>query len=330
MKGELILPPAASKSTESFFANELVKVIPGLIDDSDKSAWLVSTAKEINAWTRGAEAKAKDASCTVNYNSLKQSVFNAAHLGLMIGTALGQCYLVPMHVDKRKKSERIDCQLWMGYEGYQLLGFRTQLLTSIHTDVVLDGDEFDRWTDENGPHFRHVQAVDRSTLGVDPASILGAYCVYQLDKGGKGFEYVDRSQLAPLLRRGHVWRSNPYMMARKTAVLRAAKNWPKHTRSNAGELLKQASHIDEQADRDERQDALVQMPTEELPKPKVESLDDPPDWYGDLLKKLSACDDDETFECITKEFEAICDGEAEKQFLKTQLTQWWHVEGPGE
>ncbi len=329
MKGELILPPAASKQTETFFANELVKVIPGLIkEEGDKTAWLVSSAKEMNAWTRAAEAKAKDVNCIVSYNSLKQAVFNAAHLNLMLGTTLGQCYLVPMHLDKRKRSERIECQLWMGYEGFQLLGFRTGILTSVHTDVVLDGDEFERWTDEDGPHFRHVQANERATLGVEPTAIQGAYCVYKLDKGGRGFEYVDRSQLAPLLRRGHVWKSNPYMMARKTAVLRAAKNWPKHTRSSAGELLKQASYIDEQADRDETQDALTQMPAESLPTPDLN--ENPPEWFGELLERLSVCDDQEEYNNIRDEFEEIAGNNEELAFLEAQLKQWWHVEGPGE
>ncbi|MCK9569783.1 recombinase RecT [Candidatus Pacearchaeota archaeon] len=162
--------------------------------------------------------------------SVVKTAFNAAVLGLIPGDFLGMCHFVPF-----KK----ECQLIVGYKGWLELAYDGDFLADMHSEVVLKGEEFTRWNDENGPHIRHAMSLDRDGDLAWP-NVVASYCVWHSRSGGKGLEVVGRKALETLKRRGNVWDSNPVAMCLKTPILRASKTWKRTRRMAVASALDDA------------------------------------------------------------------------------------------
>jgi phage RecT family recombinase len=200
------------------------------------------------------------AGCT--RDSVVKSAFNAAVLGLPPGDFLGMIHFVPFK-DRRRNIEI--CTVVVGYKGWLELAYSADFLSDCHTDVALIGEEFDRWTDEAGPHFRHTpdnEHEDRCTW----ENVIAAYCVWHGRAGGKGFAVVGKSELSKLRGRGNVWESNPIAMAKKTAIHRAAKTW-KRTKGIA-----HASALDDAIEAEIPQPAFVSFEGPQEANPGLDSF----------------------------------------------------------
>lgn len=172
--------------------------------------------------------------------SIMLAAFNAVELGLRPGKTLGLAYFVP----KSKK-----CQLWIGFRGLTTLAKQNGSLLGLHTNVVLEGEEFRQWTDENGPHFHHVVPTNRPVI--KHVMIVGAYCVSQAAGGVGEYEWMSRDEI-DACRPSHktpIWDDHPGPMARKTVLKRASKNWVLDNKTA------RAVELDNQFDRGEPQTA---------------------------------------------------------------------------
>ena len=157
--------------------------------------------------------------------SLVKCAFNCAVIGLMPGDAMGHAWFVPF---KNKKAQgRKETQLIIGYKGYLDLAYRSGFLVSSHPEVIVDSEEFELWNDENGQHVRHnlTPRYKGDSPQPDKSNIIGAYCVYQTKGGGKGLAGVTRTEINKIDTGRNVWLADFPAMCRKTAVLRARKDW---------------------------------------------------------------------------------------------------------
>lgn len=197
--------------------------------------------------------------CVIAANEIERDCFapsvlaaalNCAKLGLMPGKALGLAYFVPF---KNKAAQRTDCQLIPGYRGLIDLAYSNGFLRSIHTDWVLQGEEFEQWNDERGPHFRHPKAFDREPTR---QNIVAAYAWGDLMTGGSWFKLATKRDIESVYNEDSpAWRYSYPEMAAKTPIRRAAKQWKLTPR------MALAVHLDEQAERGEPQaptDGLVE------------------------------------------------------------------------
>ena len=165
---------------------------------------------------------------------------HCAFIGLVPGASLGQAYLIPY----RLKGKPI-CNLVVGYRGYMELAFRANFLKDLHSDVVLDGESFKYWKDENGPRLIHENIPINRKLKKE--AVLGAYCIYHTIDGGHGMHIVSREQIDAIDTESNVWRSDYVAMCRKTPIRRASKEW----RQTTG--LAAAVRLDEQLEAGEPQ-----------------------------------------------------------------------------
>ncbi|MFA9204882.1 MAG: recombinase RecT [Bacteroidia bacterium] len=185
-----------------------------------------------------------------NMRSLLGAMLSCSQLGLEPNTPQGHAYLIPFdkkafNRETRKwEVERTDVQLILGYKGLLDLAFRSGLVTSIHCDIVLPGDEWSYEYGSNG-HLRHKPA-GTAAPGTDPTY---AYMHSKL-KGGEAYEVMPWSKVlairngsqgyrAALAAKGRAeeqgrqppaaWTEAPWVkyqdaMGRKTA-LRAGAKW---------------------------------------------------------------------------------------------------------
>ncbi len=102
-------------------------------------------------------------------------------------------------------------------------------LKSLTANVVLKGDEFRSWTDEEGPHFKH-----ESSLMSDETEVIGAYAVAITKDGGTYFEVLKKSDIEKIRnssagKDGGPWKTWYDEMAKKSAIRRLAKRLPMST-----------------------------------------------------------------------------------------------------
>ena len=148
---------------------------------------------------------------------------NLAMVGLPPGSALKLAYFVPF-----KKGERKLLQVVIGYRGYIELAFAGNFLRDLHSDVVLAGESIEFWKDESGPRLKHMVDLNRTET---MQNVIGAYCIYHTRNQGRGVFLVQGPELHALCKKqssrgDSPWKNHPLAMCRKTAVRRAANEWP--------------------------------------------------------------------------------------------------------
>ena len=154
---------------------------------------------------------------------------DCAKMGLFPDRNLGHVYLIPFNnkyvVDGQTKWRK-EVTVIAGYQGMIELARRSGFINTIHTGLVCEGDEFSYWTDEEGPHLRHVP-----TDNPDDEKIEKVYCVATLAAGGRQIEVMTIGQVEAIRQRSKAkdsgpWKTDRPMMVRKTVVRRARKYWP--------------------------------------------------------------------------------------------------------
>jgi len=146
--------------------------------------------------------------------SFASSVMIASQLGLEIGSAFGQGYLVPYGKE---------CQLIIGYRGMIQLAHRSGQIKNIHADVVYEGDFFDY---EHGVEmvFKH-----RPNKHQQKKIVAHAYAYAHLMNGGFEFvvlEKADVDKIKSSSKSQNIWTAHYEEMAKKTALRRLFKMLP--------------------------------------------------------------------------------------------------------
>ena len=153
-------------------------------------------------------------------DSILLSVFQSLDLGLEIGNALGEAYLIPYGQT---------CQFIPGYRGLISLARRSGQIKSIEAVAVIRGDRF---TYERGlsPRLEHFPDLERSEMPKTD-DLLAVYAIANLVEGGTQFEVMLRHEVDAIRARSKSARSGPWVtdyfeMAKKTAIRRLSKSLP--------------------------------------------------------------------------------------------------------
>ena len=184
-----------------------------LESESAKKSLAAICAKHLNAdrLTRvvltAANRNPKLLECT--RESLWQAVMDCAALGLE-PDALGRAYLIPFEKKKRQGSEwvtdKVLCQLVIGYRGKADLVYRSGLIESLQAQVVYSGDrfEFDYGINEK---LSHTPALEG-----DRGKPIGAYAYAKIKGGGFKMDWMTVADINRIRDR-----SNGYQQAVRTA-----------------------------------------------------------------------------------------------------------------
>lgn len=174
--------------------------------------------------------------------TLLGAMLACASLGLEPNTPLGLAHLIPF--EKRRKipgtnqweTESIQVNLIIGYRGYIDLARRGGSLTSIHADVVYEGDDFS-FEYGSKQHLRHVPKGDRNR------KMLWAYAHAKLSDGeafgvwpmaqvlairdaSEGYKSAKRAGTDTNTFKRNPWEAFFHEMAAKTMVRQLAKFLP--------------------------------------------------------------------------------------------------------
>ena len=152
--------------------------------------------------------------------SVADSLLACASMNLPLTKALGEAYLVPFSNV---------CTLMVGYRGFIRLIINTGFVTAIESVLVYDGETFEHWRDENGPHWKHIPDV---SLQGKAEKVRACYAVGYTRENRPIFELMNREELAKVEGvskmggRGayKAWRTE---MMRKAPIRRMEKRIPK-------------------------------------------------------------------------------------------------------
>jgi recombination protein RecT len=153
--------------------------------------------------------------------SLWKAAMTAAQLGLIVGKALGQFWIVPFNNNKRGYIEAVPIP---GYRGYITLARNSGEVETLSAYEVCEKDEFDY---ELG---LDPKLVHRPAKG-DRGELTYVYCVVRYKDGGWHVEVMSRADVDRIRARAKArddgpWVTDYMMMARKTVIRRAAHYLP--------------------------------------------------------------------------------------------------------
>ena len=174
-------------------------------------------------------------------DSIIESVVKSASLGLEVGSALGEGYLVAYGAT---------CQFIPGYRGMVSLARRSGQILSIAAQVVRSKDEFD-YSLGIHPTIRHKPCLEE-----DPGDVIAVYAGAALRDGGDQLVIMSKLDVEKIRKRSKASGSGPWVtdweeMAKKTAIRRLFKMLPVST-----EELSQALDIQARSEADFSEEAL--------------------------------------------------------------------------
>jgi len=102
-------------------------------------------------------------------------------------------------------------------------------LESIMANVVYDGDKFEYWNDEEGPHFKHIPNLEN-----DSDKVKAVYAMARTKDGGKYLEVMTVREIEKVRNVSKAKNNGPWSqwweeMAKKTVTRRLAKRLPMST-----------------------------------------------------------------------------------------------------
>ena len=171
--------------------------------------------------------------------SIVGGLVTCAQLDLRPGVG-GEAWLIPMWNRRGGPEGRggHEATLVIGYQGYQALARRSELLGDVQANRIYENDRFEfSWDYDRLVHEPNWQ---------EPGEVIGWYAVVKLTNGVTRVErpwtvrdmQVHRDKFAMARKQGGEvvgpWRDNFEAMADKTMILRALKNAPKSYALQAG------------------------------------------------------------------------------------------------
>lgn len=218
--------------------------------------------------------------------SFMGSVMQAAQLGIEIGSALGQAYLVP-YGDQ--------CTFILGYRGMIDLARRSGQVLSLNAYVVREGDDFSYQLGLH-PDIHHIPSPEANRI---KQPITFVYAVANLQGGGYQFEVMSAAEILSVRnssasykkqKEKSIWGQYYEEMAKKTVIRRLFKYLPVSieaiqattldAKREAGEEIKPEDVIDinnvTEAD-------FTEIPDEESVQKEIESNPPTAEADGNLI-----------------------------------------------
>lgn len=191
------------------------------------------------------EASRSPALLDCSAKSLLGGVIQVAQLGLELGGATGQAYLIPF---------KGQAQVVIGYRGFLTLAHRTTVVRRVSPRVVREGEVFEI---EYGTAQRLVHRPNPGST--EP--VVGYYAVAEMANGGTDFEYrtkaeAERHRDRYALSKKGPWATHFDEMALKTCVRILGKRLPLSVEWQA------AVGLDEQAEADVDQNLGALLPAD--------------------------------------------------------------------
>lgn len=183
-----------------------------------------------------------------NPETIPMAIYGIARLGLMPDPVLGQVYVVPY---------KGRATVVPGYRGLITLARRSGMIRMVHTELAREGDKFEYWVDENGPHLNHHPMLDGNEEG---RAVTYGYCIAEIVNDSH--PQIDKMSIAEIDKRATgspIWKDWPDEQRRKTCVKHASKYWPLSTE------FAEAVRLDDQATRGETQALSPQLEHEAHP-----------------------------------------------------------------
>lgn len=207
----IILPDAKTDLSKQFIG-DLKRLDPFFQKESVRGIFYPALVTAVNALKPNTD-----------YKSMMVAAMNCAAIQLVPGTVQQHCWILAYDSEKL---QRPVAQVIVGYKGWMELGFRSKHLDVLHQPkLVLDGDEFDLWSDETGPRLRHRPADPYNIPPGTRENVVGAYVCYKTKGGASSYAFVPRSEIDKVDSKRNVWKSDYASMCMKTAIHRAAKTW---------------------------------------------------------------------------------------------------------
>ncbi len=170
--------------------------------------------------------------CTVF--SFLESLMDAAKVGLMPNSPLGECFIIPYRV----KGVMV-AKFQMGYPGHTTLAYNTKMYENIYGHAIYEGDEWDYCYGYN-KHLNHIP----NTKGNKGKKPIFWYGVYHLLNGGGDFviwSYDRMMEHRNKYSKSYIsakkggyqaeatWETDEEFMGIKTMVIQVLKLGPKST-----------------------------------------------------------------------------------------------------
>lgn len=204
----------------------------------------LARAKIREAYIHIVNSKASDQICQCFTPSIVDCVMAAAQLDLSFHAAMKQAYLVPF---------KQVCTLMVGYGGYIKLMVSTGVVSHVESVVVYEGEPFEWWRDETGPHWKHEPILE---LQGRMDKVTACYAVGYLPPTRYGddqpplFEPLNRAQLDKIRRSskqsdGPAYKNWPVQMTRKAPIRRLANYLPQTGHVPAQNRLARAISLDD-------------------------------------------------------------------------------------
>lgn len=183
-------------------------------------------------------------------SSILESVVQAATIGLEVGSALGEGYLVPY---------KDQCQFIPGYRGFISLARRSGEIVSISANVVHEKDEF---VFELGIHPNVTHRLN--LIDEDPGKVIAVYAGASLKDGGDQLVVMSHREIEAIRKRSRASGNGPWVtdweeMAKKTAIRRLFKMLPVST-----EQLSQALDLQARSEADFSEEALTALAADQV------------------------------------------------------------------
>lgn len=124
-----------------------------------------------------------------------------------------------------------ECKIIVDYKGLLKMAFETKMVSSVHADIVYEGDTF---MFNTGIVDTHVPWMcRRDTPPEKRGKILGAYVIIRFVNGGEKSEWMDKDEIEAIRKRSQAGNRGPWVtdwneMAKKTVFRRASKWMPLH------------------------------------------------------------------------------------------------------
>lgn len=226
-----------------------------------------------------------------NPQSFVNAVMQASHLGLEIGGALGQAYLVPY---------KGEVKMMPGYRGLLSLSRRSGQVTSINAEIVYEKDTFDL---ELGIQ---IKVTHKPYLKGDRGEPLLAYMVAHFSDGGHHFEWMSISEINKVRDRSPSAKSGPWVtdyhqMVKKTVVRRGWKYLPMSIEMQNAEIIEYANDngqglvidgdslvVHEQAQQEAEQQRPAQTAPSKTESPALQSEEAYPEKSGFTADDIAA------------------------------------------
>lgn len=138
-----------------------------------------------------------------------------------------RAHLIPF---ENRKRGVVECQLIIDYKGLAELAFRSGQISTLHADVVRDGDLFTYSAGKLEQHVPWFLRKDAAKPGAE-GEIIAVYATAEFRDGSRKTEVLSRSEVEAVRQRSRAGGSGPWVsdwseMAKKTAFRRLSKWLP--------------------------------------------------------------------------------------------------------